>query len=408
MSVKVFISHSTKTEENKSLINAICDRLKNDAFTVLVDKDIKTGMQWFERLYDFMFDCNAAVILLSQAALENSEWVKAEAAILGARKRRNEKFELILVPLDGIKPEQIQDHAFFKVIRLIDFNMIRDFKGGDDLNSQLCDSLKGLKDSEKTPFGEMVERIGEILAPIHRTAPNAIERAFEKIKPDGFAALSDDPADSLARLLLRDSQHIFKHAKALYIELSHLLDKNQALRILDIIKGQWVHPEAAYLLINAHDENQVIAINSTKVFDFIGDCYAKKAWPFPKPYKLVPVNSDARTLAQIENTLMDHIAKSAIDLASKKRRLAKFTDPLLLVFPFPESNDPNGFPELSLLDDIKDKLKNVTVILSTGHDLPEHLSNILALTPLLDQTTEDDQYDSYTDVIDYIAESLRD
>ena len=411
--LKLFISHSTKTDENKEILKQICEALdlKNDGygFKVLVDKEIKPDTEWFPCLYEYMMECHAAVILLSNAALE-SEWVKAEAAVLCARRRSHKGFKLILVPLDDVSAQQLDNHPFFKAIRLADFQTIQDRGDVEKIITGIGDSLKELKElqSVQTPFDEMTIRIREILTPIKNATPEALERAINLINPE-FRLISDDLADSLARVFLRDSQKVFENIKTLFIELSHLINKDQANKILDIVKGYWVHPKAAALLSRARIEQQAVAINSSYVSEFTGDCYARQAWPAPSHYKLVSASSDDRTFEQIEQTLLIAVGRSLPDHV-KQRRLYSYNDPLLLVFPFPESNNLSSqatlFPDEFLLDEIKTKLKNVTVILSAGPDVPPQLNYVTTLEPLLIQDQENKQYIDFDKVNEYVNDKL--
>ena len=256
----------------------------------------------------------------------------------------------------------------------------------------------------------MTVLIREILTPIKNATPEALERALKLINPE-FKPVSDDPADSLARVLLRDSQKVFENIKTLFIELSHLIEKDQAYKILNIVKGHWVYPEAAALLSKARNEQQTVAINGFEVFNFTGDCYARQAWPAPKPYKLVSASSDDRIYGQIEETLLKEVAPKSVPDRLKKRYLEKYSDPLLLVFPFPESNNSSShaasFPDQLLLDEIKTKLKNVTVILSTGQDVPPQLNYVTTLEPLLKQQQEDEQLLNFTNVKQYVDDHLK-
>ena len=145
--LKLFISHSTKTEENKKILKQICEALNenndSDGFKVLVDKDIKPDTEWFPCLYEYMMECHAAVILLSNAALE-SEWVKAEAAVLCARRRSQNGFKLILVLLDDVSTVQLDNHPFFNAIRLADFQTIQDRGDVEKIITGIGRLLKGI------------------------------------------------------------------------------------------------------------------------------------------------------------------------------------------------------------------------------------------------------------------------
>ena len=84
---KVFISHSTKTDENLVFLNAVCDALTDD-FEVLVDRrTLQPSDQWHSCILEWMYECDAVVILMSRRALEESHWVLAEATVTSVRRR---------------------------------------------------------------------------------------------------------------------------------------------------------------------------------------------------------------------------------------------------------------------------------------------------------------------------------
>lgn len=406
---KVFISHSTKNDENKSILDGICKKIDalND-FQVLVDQNITSDDEWFPCLYEYMWECHAAVILLSNDALQ-SEWVKAEAAFVTARRRFQTGFKLLLVPLEEVKPQHLDDHPFFNAIRLADFQTVSHDNHIDTIFNGICDALQELV-SFDTPFEEMTSQIRAILRPIENTNRIDLEEAIHRLQPD-FNNSTADVSDKLTRILLRDPENIFNKARDLFIQLSNLLDKSQAGKILQIVKGYWVHPEAASLLSNACNDREAVAINGREVVNFTGDCYAKQAWPDPHPYKIVPLSGIDRDFKKIEQTILSQRPFNTVPERLRHRFLyEKFKDPLILVFPFPDSADHgnhfNLFPEESLLDEIKQKLGNATVILSTGQDVPPELNYVVILEPLLKPSQEDEQYIDYSLVKGYIQEQL--
>jgi hypothetical protein len=408
--LKLFISHSSHTNENLDILDRVCEALQDD-FKVLVDKEILPNEEWFPCLYEYMNECHGAVILLSNKALE-SDWVRAEAAILGNRRRMNAKFKLILIPLDGLAIEQIDKQSFFKAISITDFQAIRDCQTTAEIITKLSEALQDFKSSKppSTPLEKMTNQVQDVLIQIQKKNPEAflvaLQEGLNKINSE-FESSADNLADGLVRVLLRDPQKIFDNIKLLFEELYLLIEKSEANKIMDIVKGHWVHPEAAVLLSNARAEQQPVAINGRQVDDFSGDCYARKAWPVPTTYKLVTVNQNERGFPQIEQALLSQVPPQTMADRLKKPYLDKFPDPLILVFPFPDSNSNSAFPDEFLLEEIKTKLKNVTVIISTGEKIPEHLHYVNPLTPLLTQQLEDDQYLSYTFVNQYVDQHLK-
>jgi TIR domain len=406
---KLFISHSTKTDENRSILDAVCEKLeKTPGIGLLVDKNIKPDNEWFPELYEYMWGCHGAVIFLSKAALQ-SEWVKAEAAVLCARKRRHADFKLLLVALDKVDPKHLDNQPFFKTIRLGDFQTLAHDGSGDSIYSALTASLKDLTRPE-TPFEEMVRQIGTILKPIAENNQVDLEKAIIKLEPS-FGITQDNLAESLTRLLLRYPDKIFNNARSLFIALSNLLTQRQALNMLEIVKGYWVHPEAAALLSKTRNDQGAVAINGVEISNFTGQCYARQAWPTPQPFKVVSLNGFERDINKIEEALLSEVPGKTVPERLRKKTLHDYPDPLLLVFPYPNSNDNDAqasyFPEETLLNDIMAKLKNVTVMLATGPEIPSYLDYVTPLEPLLQPDKEDEKLIEHSFVQSYIQENLK-
>lgn len=406
---KLFISHSSKTDENKVILDHVCQSLETlPGIKILVDKKIQAENEWFPELYEYMWECHGAVIFLSDAALK-SEWVKAEAAVMCARKRCQAGFKLLLVALDNVDPKNFDKHRFFKTIRVGDFQTVSHDNTADEISKNLSKYLEDFRSAE-TPFDEMVRRITGVLRPIEANDKTRLEDALTRLNPD-FKFDSNDNAERLTRFLLRDSNNIFQSTRELLTELSNVINKGQAQNIVEIVKGYWVHPGAASNLAKIRHEQGAVAINGIEVGNFTGDCYARQAWPEPQPYKVISLSGFERDIQKIEETLFSKVLDQTIPPRLRKKALADIADPLLLVFPYPDSNDFNTqsllFPDESFLDEIKANLSNVTVLLSTGPDIPPFLNYVTVLEPLLQLDEEDNQLIQRSKVENYIQSHLK-
>ena len=90
--LKVFISHSAKEEATKRLLDRLYAKLEQDGQAVRLDReDLVLGDNWRSVLNFWIGGCNAAVVLLSPAALESS-FVNYEVSILTYRNRMDRDF----------------------------------------------------------------------------------------------------------------------------------------------------------------------------------------------------------------------------------------------------------------------------------------------------------------------------
>jgi hypothetical protein len=407
--IKLFISHSSKTEQNLTLLKQVCDALAQQKFDVLVDKSgkIPEGEEWFRYLAEWMAECNAAIILFSRAAFEQSDWVRAEATILSWRKRIQPKFKLVGVLLDDVEPEEFDDDHFFKVIRISDFQFIRDFDSNDLALtvSEISQALDDLKNQElPAPFLELARLGRDILNNLKQEplqdAWNALNSANKPIWQPGM-----DFGDALARMLLRDPSNALKNLHQLLKKLAHVLNKEQAHKLLEIFKGQWVNPEAAAELCWLRHNRQSVAINSSEAENFTGHCYARRAWCYPINYKLISAGT-SRTLKEIDEVLLENFGKS--NRRQAQRRLQSLKEPLLLVFPHSEGSDAyEHFPDETLLEQINATYPMATVLVETGSKVPNEITNyVTPLEPLLRQDVEYDQFDSYTEIDEFIDSQI--
>jgi hypothetical protein len=101
----VFISHSAKNEaEAMALCQAIAARLTQGKFEVLWDKNLETSQGWRAGIDEWIWRCDAAVLVLSRDAVD-SRYVAYEAALLRQRwLARRPAFALVPVwcpPVDN-------------------------------------------------------------------------------------------------------------------------------------------------------------------------------------------------------------------------------------------------------------------------------------------------------------------
>lgn len=105
----VFISHSAKEPETQSLCQAIAAGIDPAAFEVLWDKNLQTSQAWRSVIDEWIWRCDAAVLVLSQGAID-SRYVAYEAALLRQRwKNSAGQFLLIPVWCDGITEAVLSD-----------------------------------------------------------------------------------------------------------------------------------------------------------------------------------------------------------------------------------------------------------------------------------------------------------
>src|SRR5262245_53749405 len=81
---RVFISHSAKEPDTRKLCESIVAGLRAADFEVLWDADIPTAAKWRGAIDEWIWNCDAAILVLSQHAIE-SKYVAYEATLLRQR-----------------------------------------------------------------------------------------------------------------------------------------------------------------------------------------------------------------------------------------------------------------------------------------------------------------------------------
>lgn len=99
---QVFISHSAKEPETKAFCHDLEVDLTHGGFGVLYDEHIETGQVWRAVLDEWIWRCDGAVIVISDAALK-STYVPYEATLLRQRwKSSVGDFKLVIVWTPGM------------------------------------------------------------------------------------------------------------------------------------------------------------------------------------------------------------------------------------------------------------------------------------------------------------------
>jgi hypothetical protein len=117
--MQVFISHSSRNDPHSAELRAaVCRRLRGCDYTVRVDVDVlRPGQEWRSVLYHWLAECDAAIVLLNQAAL-GSEWVHREVNILLWRQCLGAPPPYVVPVLIGIDVDALKANGFDELVSL--------------------------------------------------------------------------------------------------------------------------------------------------------------------------------------------------------------------------------------------------------------------------------------------------
>jgi TIR domain-containing protein len=123
--IRVFISHSANSEDvQEGLVAALKEPARVKHFEPLLDKDeLRPGDMWRARINLWAGGCDAAIVLLSDAAL-GSDWVFYEASLLSYRCLGDPSFLVVPVCLGTVDQAKLEASRFHRVLQLADIQAV--------------------------------------------------------------------------------------------------------------------------------------------------------------------------------------------------------------------------------------------------------------------------------------------
>jgi len=413
---KLFISHSSRLDDPeisndpdqnpnlKLLLDVIYD-IKNeygDAIEILVDKDEKglpAGHDWEKRLNEWLAECHAAVILLSKRAIENSNWVKKEAAILSWRRELDKNFLLIPILLQGQTTPDDLEKDLFGTLRISKDQCIRDVNTGQDVLNGIKNAL-GEKETLQgkirlTPFDRLQVVVAKLLA--ENSDSNTLKDAWDELtgedKPLWDPNAITQFSHALTRYLLRDNANSLANFTAVLNNIRPKVKQDNAKEIFEYVRSLWVDAKAAGCIPQSKTHQKFLAQNGNHLPNFTFKRYTERAWPMDSNYKVVSTSStEEKTL--FEQIRAEFKRSQRISLSSDQCDAIINSYPRQIVIYIPAKAQDGG----GLLDDpllrttLRHKYPKAIFVLGTGDQLPEVVPDDIAkVEPSLDVQIEFDQ-----------------
>jgi hypothetical protein len=408
--MKLFVSHSSKTPANRKLLQKVCAGLRQRDFDVLVDRDgqLYAGVDWDLRINEWMAECHAAVILVSTAALRDSDWVKKEATVLSWRRELQDDFKLIPVLLEGITPEDLEQ-GLMGVLRIIKSQCIRNAHGAERIVLGIEAGLGPAYRPALTPFERLENVLVEILE--GQAKPQTLEDAWQALagahKPQWQPNSGRRFASALTRFLLRDSRHALEHLQTVLDRIRPRVDRSAAEELLKYLACLWVDAQAATGISSAAHGGGIVGLNGHYLPNFTARRYGERAWPLRDQWRFVPVDATRRTFPAIREAIRESFRPRGVKVpdASIDRRIAQYQAPVLVLIPSRE--DPAQLPDEALLDELRRSYPNLIYLIGTGPTVPDWVPEpIRPLVPALDLDLEEDRFFALHDIEDFINNRL--
>lgn len=296
--LKLFISHSTIFDESdaegvhNSLVLELCQLIRavyHNRIDPLVDKEgLLPGCEWRKRLHGWLCECDAAIILFSQRARDQSDWVKYEASVLSYRASREPGFTLIPVLLCGQTSAENLEQGFWRAINLAERQSISSAASAQDILEKLGKSLEELLACQcPSGFGRRFSTIRALIADYRAKDKDNGQSLFDAWK--AIAGPNDKlpewPIDPIARYSLALTSYIFHGTQndssrnpdlgapcfSDAVNRFRNLYRNMILpfvspeQIRDYVLPLWVHEQAANDLLETKNSGNLVALNGRYV-----------------------------------------------------------------------------------------------------------------------------------------------
>jgi hypothetical protein len=431
--LKLFISHSSRLDAlensnapeqnpNLKLLLDVINDIKfeyGDYIEVLVDKDeqgLPAGHDWEKRLNEWLAECHAAIILFSERALKNSNWVKKEAAILSWRREHDPNFLLIPVLLNNQISIDDLEKDLFGTLRITKNQCVRDAKNSAEI-------IKGIKNAlgekeflenkcRKTPFDKLERVITTLLC--NSADSETLEDVWDQLedldKPKWHPKSDVKFAHALTRYLIRDHGKCLHCFETVVNHIRPKVLKENAREILEYIRPLWVDVKAAGCLPQAITHKKFLAQNGNQLQTFTFQRYSERAWPMDNCYKLVTTTTtDELTLLQeIRDKFKESKRSSPLTPEDCDQKINNYPRQILILLLASEQEGGGILEDLRLRTTLRQKYPKVIFVLATGEQLPSALAeDILKVEPVLDLQTEMNQMNAEDNTEVFLADFYR-
>jgi hypothetical protein len=123
----LFISHSSSEDElARRVIERLCERVHGTLDVLLDEEVLEGGQRWRNELWNWWSDCDVAVIVCSDSALQ-SRWVMLEVSVLMRRKSINTGFPILPLLVHPATADRVKTSLFHdQNLQEIQFTSITD------------------------------------------------------------------------------------------------------------------------------------------------------------------------------------------------------------------------------------------------------------------------------------------
>jgi hypothetical protein len=274
--VKVFISHSTSSDEQTArLRDAIAKGLEERHHTVLLDVRLQEpGRPWQLKLAKFLGECDAALVLVNEAAL-GSSWVRRETNILHWRKTLHPGMVLVTVLVGGVTAGQLRAS---ELRYLADDDVERVRTWADEEVNRLVGQFPRIRRLLDDAVSAWLDNIGIQLREIKDQSTLARIATELDIPAEEHEELIPGLAPVLLASQMLDTHDVVKLGNAVLVARMGGLERDRVGRLATMILPVWVDRDEARRIVKETDGSirRVVILNVDS--PLIGEQYLARAF----------------------------------------------------------------------------------------------------------------------------------
>lgn len=366
--LRIFISHSAKSEVAKALLQELKQSLCNAGHQVLLDQDgLKLGDNWRATLNLWIGGCDAAVVLLSEHALESS-FVAYETSILMYRNRIDPGFKLFPIFIESVNYKAVEN-SLLSPSRIHDIQSLTNEILPNRIIQRIRSDLSQIV-QRKTPIEKPLLQLCDLLSqvPEYMLEEQAAELGIDL---GGWIPPTDLKRILAAKLLGAGLERSKGTLRALRCYLPE--PRPQSLEeMIDLIGSSWVDYRSALRIPEvAKEKKRSLCINGEK--PLTARLYVIRACKYrPRDcWRIAPVDGvvGEEVIANLREAIEQSLCQvlKANDINELQEVLSDYADnqePIFVAL-------PSGGVNRYLIKELKEKFPTVTFFLLTGPNVPD-------------------------------------
>ncbi|WP_102133389.1 toll/interleukin-1 receptor domain-containing protein [Streptomyces hokutonensis] len=272
----MFISHSTSSDlQTARLRDVIADGLRERNYEVLLDVRVQQpGQPWQLKLAKFLGECDAALVLVNQAALDSS-WVRRETNILHWRKTLHPSMVLVTVLVGEVNAGQLRGSSLGY---LAADDVARVGRCSPEEATRIVGLFPQILQLVDDVVSAWLTNIGIQLREIRD--PEVFARIARRlgVPPEEHDELIPGFAPVLLASQMLDTHDIEKLANAVFEAWMGGLDSDRAQKLATMVLPVWVDRDAARRIVQETDGStrRVVILNVDS--PLIGEQYLARAF----------------------------------------------------------------------------------------------------------------------------------